>query len=53
MKSTQNGSSGSYDLGVNSYITKPATFGGLVEAMRVLRRYWFGIVELPTTGNGA
>ncbi|MCE5216690.1 response regulator [bacterium] len=37
----------SYDLGVNSYITKPVTFDGLVEAMQVLKRYWFEIVELP------
>lgn len=36
-----------YDLGVNSFITKPVTFEGLVEVMRVLNRYWFEIVELP------
>jgi hypothetical protein len=33
---------------VNSFITKPVTFIGLVEAMRALGHYWFGIVELPT-----
>jgi CheY-like chemotaxis protein len=38
----------SYDLGVNSYITKPVTFDSLVELMRNLRKYWFEIVELPT-----
>ena len=37
----------SYQLGVNSFITKPVTFAGLVEAMRVLGRYWLEIVELP------
>lgn len=37
----------SYDLGVNSFIMKPVTFAGLVEAMKVLSRYWFEIVELP------
>lgn len=37
----------SYDLGVNSYITKPVTFDGLVEVMRSFGRYWFEIVELP------
>jgi CheY-like chemotaxis protein len=37
----------SYDLGVNSFITKPVTFAGLVEAMKVLSRYWFELVELP------
>jgi CheY-like chemotaxis protein len=38
----------SYDLGVNSFITKPVSFKGLVEVVRVLGRYWFEIVELPT-----
>jgi CheY-like chemotaxis protein len=38
----------SYDLGVNSYITKPVTFDGLVEVMRGFGRYWFEIVELPS-----
>ena len=37
----------SYRLGVNSFITKPVTFSGLVEAMHVLGRYWLEIVELP------
>ncbi|MGH2872352.1 MAG: response regulator [Solirubrobacteraceae bacterium] len=37
----------SYDLGVNSFITKPVTFKGLVEVMRSWTRYWFEIVELP------
>lgn len=36
-----------YNLGVNSYITKPVSFDGLVEVMQGLRRYWFQIVELP------
>ena len=36
-----------YDLGVNSFITKPVTFDGLVAVMRGLGRYWFEIVELP------
>src|SRR2546423_1272162 len=36
-----------YDLGVSSFITKPVTFAGLVEAMKVLAQYWFEIVELP------
>lgn len=37
----------SYDLGVNSYVTKPVTFSSLVELVRVLGRYWFEVVELP------
>jgi CheY-like chemotaxis protein len=36
-----------YDLGVNSFITKPVSFAGLVEVMRTATRYWFEIVELP------
>jgi CheY-like chemotaxis protein len=37
----------SYDLGVNSFITKPVTFAGLVDAMNVLSEYWLEIVVLP------
>lgn len=37
----------SYQLGVNSFISKPVTFSGLVAAMNVLGRYWLEIVELP------
>ena len=37
-----------YDLGVNSFITKPVTFAGLVQVMQQLGRYWLEIVELPT-----
>ncbi len=41
----------SYDLGVNSFITKPVTFPGLVDAMRVVGHYWFELVELPPKTN--
>ena len=41
-----------YDLGVNSFITKPVTFAGLVEVMQGFSRYWFEIVELPARGTG-
>jgi CheY-like chemotaxis protein len=41
-----------YDLGVNSFITKPVTFTGLVEVMRTWTRYWLEIVELPGDGSG-
>jgi two-component system, response regulator len=37
----------SYALGVSSFISKPVTFDGLVQAMRVFTQYWFEIVELP------
>jgi CheY-like chemotaxis protein len=36
-----------YDLGVNSYITKPVSFQGFVEAMKILSVYWFELVKLP------
>ncbi len=36
-----------YNLGVNSFITKPVTFDALVSITRDLGRYWFEIVELP------
>ena len=42
----------SYDLGVNSFISKPVTFTGLAEAMKVLGQYWFEIVELPGRSPG-
>ena len=41
-----------YDLGVNSFITKPNTFAGLVDLMRTWTRYWFDIAELPGTNGG-
>ena len=37
-----------YDLGANSFVAKPAAFDDLVNTIRGLLRYWFGIVELPT-----
>lgn len=36
-----------YDLGVNSYITKPVTFAGLVDIVQNLGKYWFEIVSIP------
>jgi two-component system, response regulator len=36
-----------YDLGVNSFITKPVSFESLVKVMKALGQYWFDIVELP------
>lgn len=40
----------SYQLGVNSFITKPVTFSSLLDVVTSLGRYWFEIVELPTHG---
>jgi CheY-like chemotaxis protein len=36
-----------YDLGVNSFITKPVTFEGMINVMKTLGSYWLDIVELP------
>lgn len=41
-----------YDLSAASYITKPVTFAGMAEVVRVLGKYWLEIVELPGEGNG-
>ena len=43
----------SYDLGANSYITKPVTFGALVDVVQILGQYWIEIVDLPTENIGA
>ncbi len=43
----------SYDLGANSFITKPVSFDGLLSVLRSLEHYWFQTVNLPNgvTGN--
>lgn len=37
----------SYDLGANSFVSKPVTFDGLVDVVRTLDSYWFQLVALP------
>jgi CheY-like chemotaxis protein len=37
----------SYDLGANSYVTKPVTFESLAQVIKALDQYWFEIVALP------
>jgi two-component system response regulator len=41
-----------YDLSAASYITKPVTFGALIEVVRNLGKYWLEIVELPGENEG-
>ena len=37
----------SYDLGVNSFLSKPVTFDELVQMIHLLNEYWLGVVRLP------
>ncbi|HEX4019114.1 MAG TPA: response regulator [Frankiaceae bacterium] len=37
-----------YDLGASSFITKPSTMSGLIQAMQTLSRYWLELVDLPS-----
>ncbi len=36
-----------YDLGANSFISKPFQFEALVSVMKAIGQYWFQTVELP------
>lgn len=36
-----------YDLGVNSFVSKPVNFAELVEVTREISNYWLGTVTLP------
>ncbi len=37
----------SYDLGVNSFITKPVDLKGFFNVVKEISNYWFEVVELP------
>jgi len=37
----------SYDLGCNSFITKPVDIGAFIKAIGEVGRYWFELVTLP------
>ena len=41
-----------YDTGVNSYVTKPATYRELVRIVDALTRYWFDVAQLPPKSHG-
>jgi CheY-like chemotaxis protein len=43
----------SYDLGANSFITKPITFAALADVMMELGQYWFSLVRLADRPSGA
>jgi CheY-like chemotaxis protein len=40
-----------YDLGANSFISKPVAFDALVSVMAALSHYWLEIVDLPAKNN--
>ena len=42
-----------YDLGVNSFITKPVSYDSLVKIVKVVTKYWFKTVKLPVHGEKA
>ena len=41
----------SYNLGANSFITKPVTFESMVNVIKTLAKYWFEIVALIPDGE--
>lgn len=40
-----------YELGANSYISKPLGLEEFVEVIRLIEDYWFNIVKLPNQSN--
>jgi CheY-like chemotaxis protein len=36
-----------YDLGANSFISKPVAFNSLISVMKTIGEYWFQVVVLP------
>jgi CheY-like chemotaxis protein len=41
-----------YDLGANSFISKPTTFDGMLDMVKSLAAYWFKLVELLPERSG-
>ncbi len=37
----------SYELGANSYVSKPATLGDWVAAVKLVKEFWIGCARLP------
>ena len=42
-----------YEAGANTYVQKPVTLDGLIDAIRRLKEFWFEIALLPKDGEGA
>jgi CheY-like chemotaxis protein len=41
-----------YDIGANSYITKPVRIADLLDAIKTLGKYWLEIASLPLEASG-
>lgn len=42
-----------YNLGSNSYIQKPVDFEKFIDAVQLIKNYWFEVVILPKKGKGS
>lgn len=42
----------SYQLGANSFVTKPSGYEELIAVLRSIERYWFETARLPSAGHG-
>ncbi|OGW53271.1 MAG: hypothetical protein A2Y81_07335 [Nitrospirae bacterium RBG_13_43_8] len=42
----------SYNLGANSYVTKPMSYGALIKIIGTIGKYWFQTVKLPPMKRG-
>jgi len=40
-----------YDFGASTYIQKPVEFDGLIQAVKTIKDYWFGIALLPVPNH--
>jgi CheY-like chemotaxis protein len=40
-----------YQLGANSFVTKPVSYEALVKTLRTITTYWLETVELPTSSS--
>lgn len=36
-----------YELGASTYIQKPVSFDGLIDAVKKIQDYWYGVAVLP------
>lgn len=41
----------SYNIGANSFITKPASYSGFIDTVKTIVNYWFETARLPGNNN--